>query len=425
MSSFSEEQDRDARVESQLRRLRGMLDPVLRDNAFYREKLKGAGLSGAGDVRTLDDYRRLPFTTKPELSADQDAHPPYGSNLTYRLRDYVRVHQTSGTTGRPLRWLDTRQSWDWFAGCWRKVFDGAGVTPDDRLFFAFSFGPFIGFWTAHEAARLIGALAITGGSMSSVQRLQAMDEHRATVLICTPTYALHLAEVAETEGIDTANSSIRATIHAGEPGAGLPATRRRIEDAWGARCYDHAGATEVGAWGFECRERNGMHVNEAEFICEVIDPDSGEQADEGELVLTNLGRVGMPVIRYRTGDRVKRAKGACPCGSGFLRLENGVIGRIDGGIIIRGVVIYPSAVENVVRTFPEVTEFAVDVYRRRSLDDLEIRLEVRGESPDSVAGAVAREARRKLGFRVGVRAVDMNTLPRFELKARRFTDHRS
>ena len=425
MSSFNAEPDGDELVESQLRRLGGMLDPVLRDNAFYRRKLTDAGLSGAGDVRTLDDYRRLPFTTKAELSADQDAHPPYGSNLTYRLRDYVRVHQTSGTTGRPLRWLDTRQSWDWFAGCWRRVFDGAGVTPDDRLFFAFSFGPFIGFWTAHEAARLIGALAITGGSMSSVQRLHAMDEHRATVLICTPTYALHLAEVAETEGIDLTGSSIRATIHAGEPGAGLPATRRRIEDVWGARCYDHAGATEVGAWGYECRVRNGMHVNEAEFICEVIDPDSGEQADEGELVLTNLGRAGMPVIRYRTGDRVKRAQGNCPCGSGFLRLENGVIGRIDGGIIIRGVVIYPSAVENVVRTFPEVTEFAVDVYRRRSLDEMEIRLEVRGESRDSVAGAVAREARRKLGFRVGVRAVGPNTLPRFELKARRFTDHRN
>ena len=424
MRSVNPDPERHERVESQLERLRDMLVPVMRDNPFYREKLAGAGLSGPGDVRTLEDYRRLPFTTKAELSADQDAHPPYGSNLTFKLADYVRVHQTSGTTGRPLRWLDTQRSWDWFAGCWRRVFEGASVTADDRLFFAFSFGPFIGFWTAHEAARLIGAMAVTGGSMSSVQRLHAIEEHRATVLICTPTYALHLAEVAEAEGIDIAASSIRATIHAGEPGAGLPATRRRIEEAWGARCYDHAGATEVGAWGFECRARNGLHVNEAEFICEVIDPDSGEQADEGELVLTNLGREGMPVIRYRTGDRVTRASGACPCGSRFLRLENGVVGRIDGGIIIRGVVIYPSAVENVVRIFPEVREFAVDVYRRRSLDEMEIRLEVKGESPDAVARAVAREARRKLGFRVGVRAVEMNTLPRFELKARRFTDHR-
>jgi phenylacetate-CoA ligase len=424
MSSVNPEPEREVQVESQLARLRDMLVPVMRDNAFYGKKLAGAGLSGPGDVRTLEDYRRLPFTTKAELSADQDAHPPYGSNLTFRLADYIRVHQTSGTTGRPLRWLDTQRSWDWFAGCWRRVFDGAAVTAEDRVFFAFSFGPFIGFWTAHEAARMIGAMAVTGGSMSSVQRLQAIDEHRATVLICTPTYALHLAEVAEAEGIDIAASSIRATIHAGEPGAGLPATRRRIEEAWGARCYDHAGATEVGAWGFECSARNGLHVNEAEFICEVIDPDSGEQADEGELVLTNLGREGMPVIRYRTGDRVTRAKGPCACGSGFLRLENGVVGRIDGGIIIRGIVIYPSAVENVVRTFPEVTEFAVDVYRRRSLDEMEIRLEVKGASPDSVADAVAREARRKLGLRLGVRTVEMNTLPRFELKARRFTDHR-
>ncbi len=424
MSSDYPLRDRRVLVESQLARFRKMLVPVIRNNAFYGRKLASAGLSDPGDIRTLEDYRLLPVTTKDEFSADQDGCPPYGTNLTFSLADYVRVHQTSGTTGMPLRWLDTPESWDWFAGCWREVYGGAGVTREDRLFFAFSFGPFIGFWTAHEGARQIGAMAVTGGSMSSIQRLHAIEEHRATVLVCTPTYALHLAEVAQSEGIDIANSSIRTTIHAGEPGAGLPSTRRRIEEAWGARCFDHAGATEVGAWGYECHARNGMHVNEAEFICEVIDPDTCEQADEGELVLTNLGRAGMPAIRYRTGDRVKRAGSACPCGSGFLRIENGVIGRIDGGMIVQGMVIYPSAVENVVRSCPEVTEFAVDVYRRRSLDEMEIRLEISGDSTDAVVNAVAKEARRALGFRVRARAVDRDTLPRFEMKANRFTDHR-
>ena len=424
MSSVNPEPDRCVLVASQLGRLREVLVPVMTDNVFYREKLAGAGLSGPGDVQSLEDYRRLPFTTKEELSADQDACRPYGTNLTFPVANYIRVHQTSGTTGNPLRWLDTPESWEWFSGCWRQVYRGAAVTCADRLFFAFSFGPFIGFWTAHEGARQIGAMAITGGSMSSIQRLQAINEHRATVLICTPTYALHLAEVAEAEGIDIAGSSIRTTIHAGEPGAGLPSARRRIEAAWGARCYDHAGATEVGAWGFECATRTGMHVNEAEFICEIIDPDTGAHAEEGELVLTNLGRVGMPVIRYRTGDRVKRAQGVCACGSWFLRLDGGVIGRIDGAMIIRGVIVYPSSIENVVRAFPEVTEFAVDVHRRRSLDEMEICLETGKETAHAVANEVAKELRRALGIRARVRSVTRNSLPRYELKANRFTDHR-
>lgn len=270
----------------------------------------------------------------------------------------------------------------------------------------------------------MGAMSISGGSMSSIQRLQAIQDHRITVLICTPTYALHLAEVAEAEGIDIASGSVQTTIHAGEPGAGLPATRRRIEQAWGARCYDHAGATEVGAWGFECAFRDGMHINESEFICEVIDPDTGEQAREGELVLTNLGRAGMPVIRYRTGDRVKLHAGICDCGSSFSRLEGGVIGRIDDALIIRGVNFYPSAIENIVRGFPEVTEFAVDIYRQREMDDMKIRIELNGGEPGTISDAIGREVRHILGIRASVQTVPHNTLPRFELKARRFTDHR-
>ena len=201
-------------------------------------------------------------------------------------------------------------------------------------------------------------------------------------------------------------------------------TKRRIESAWGARCYDHVGATEVGAWGFECQAQAGVHLNEGEFICEVIDPQTGAPADEGELVITNLGRPGMPVIRYRSRDRVRLETAPCPCGRSFRSLAGGVIGRIDDLLIVRGVNVYPTAVENIVRQFPEVGEFAVDVYRRRALDEMEIRLEVSGDDPQAVCGAVVQSIREALGLRVDVRPVPHGTLPRFELKARRFADHR-
>jgi phenylacetate-CoA ligase len=242
--------------------------------------------------------------------------------------------------------------------------------------------------------------------------------------VCTPTYALHLAEVAEEAGVDIAGSAIRTTIHAGEPGAGLPATRQRIETAWGGRCLDHAGATELGAWGFECEGQTGLHMNEGEFIFDVIDPDSGRPSDEGELVVTNLGRVGMPVIRYRTGDAVKLETSLCECGRSYWRLDGGVKGRTDDVLVIRGINIYPSAIENLVRRFPEVGEFAADVYRRHELDEMEIRVEVTGAEPTAVAGAVATELRNVLGLRVRVEPVANGTLPRFDLKARRFTDRR-
>ena len=297
------------REKGQLSRLQSMLDAVLRRNRFYRNKL-----SGLAAVADMQQYRQLPFTTKQELSTDQREHPPYGTNLTDTLDRYIRVHQTSGTTGERLRWLDTEESWQWWSRCWNAVYEGAGVGAGDRLFFAFSFGPFIGFWSAHEGARQLGALSVPGGGMSSEQRIEAILANDVTVLVCTPTYALHLAEVATGLDVDLAGSRMHTTIHAGEPGASIPATKRRLEEAWGARCFDHAGATEVGAWGYECQAQDGVHLNEDEFICEVVDPDSLEPAEEGELVITNLGRVGMPVIRYRTGDRVRLTREPCNCG---------------------------------------------------------------------------------------------------------------
>lgn len=419
----SETLERSALEQLQLDKLRAMLGEVLQHNPFYRAKFLAIGVERADDIRTLDDYRRLPFTTRAELSTDQVATPPYGTNLTCAPEHYTRIHQTSGTTGQRLRWLDTAASWDWWGRCWSQVYHAAGITAADRIFFAFSFGPFIGFWSASEGIRQLGALLIPGGGMSSEQRLDAISENEATVLVSTPTYALHLAEVAAAYKLDLPQTRIHTTIHAGEPGAGLPATRQRLEDAWGARCFDHAGATEVGAWGFECQERAGLHFNEAEFICEVVDPASGAAADEGELVITNLGRNGMPVIRYHTGDRVRLQDQPCACGRTYQRLDGGVIGRSDDAFIVRGVIFYPSTIENIVRQFPQVTEFAVDIHRRRNLDDMDVHIELSGDD-NRVADQVGHAIRHHLGLRATVQIAAPNTLPRFELKARRFTDHR-
>jgi phenylacetate-CoA ligase len=424
LDRFIETIGRGALAEIQIKKFQMMLDRVLESNVFYKNKFEQAGITSSEDIRTLNDLHKLPFTTKQELSADQEAAPPYGTNLTFTREQYTRIHQTSGTTGQPLRWLDTEESWKWWARCWASVYKAAGVQPQDKVFFAFSFGPFIGFWSAYEGAHHIKVLSIPGGGMSSYQRINAILTHDVTVLVCTPTYALHLAEVAEEQNIDLKNSSVRITIQAGEPGASLPGTKARIEEAWGAKCYDHAGATEVGAWGYECQEQNGLHLNEGEFICEVIDAESGEPADEGELVITNLGRIGMPIIRYRTGDRVKLIQEPCGCGRSYRRLEGGVIGRIDEVYIVRGINVFPSAIENIVRRFPESGEFAVDIYRRKTLDEMEVRIEVRNTDPEAFTNLVSDEIRNGLGIRVKVIPVPFGTLPRFDLKARRFTDHR-
>ena len=411
---------------TQLHRLREMLTPVLETNAFYKEKLTEAGITHPNDIPTFTDYQRLPFTTKDEISADQVSHPPYGTNLTFPLEQYTCLHQTSGTTGSPLRWLDTRESWDWWGKCWRDIYNAAGVTSSDRLMMAFSFGPFIGFWSAYHGAQQLGALTIANGGLTSEQRIRAILSNDVTVVICTPTYALRLAEVAAQEGVNlNKDSKVRVTIHAGEPGASLSAIKKRIEDSWGARAYDHAGATEVGAWGVMCAPQAGVHLNEDEFICEVLDTETGNPSDEGELVITNLGRIGMPVIRYRTGDYVKLKPTPCECGSQHRVLDGGVIGRIDNAIIIRGLNVYPATIENIILKFPDVNEFAVRAYRTETLDELEIQIESTNPNPADTATAVGNAIRNALGLRTIVKIVPIGTLPRYELKSKRFTDERS
>jgi phenylacetate-CoA ligase len=407
--------------EHQWRRLRALIEAIYGSpgNAFWRAAWARGGVRAAGDLTSWDDFQRLPCSSKRDLVDDQAAHPPFGTNLTYALERYVRVHQTSGTTGIPLRWLDTQASWEWWAHCWRFVLAGAGLGPGDRVYFPFSFGLFIGFWAGFEGARALGTLAIPGGGADSVARLAAMQALGATALVCTPSYALHLADTGRERGVDVAALPVRVTVHAGEPGAGIPAVRARIEQRWGARAFDHAGMTEMGAYGYECAAQVGLHVNESEFICEVLDPATGAPAREGELVLTNLGRLGSPVIRYRTGDRVRLADGSCGCGRTFQRLEGGILGRLDDMLIVRGVNVFPSAVEGIVRRFAAVEEFQIEVFRAGELDEARILVEVGTSDGAAVCAALQDALRAGLGLRLPVTLAAPRSLPRFELKARR------
>lgn len=415
--------DRDRLNDLQGEKLRALVRE-LSGNTFYREKCRTAGIDLAS-LRTPEDLTALPFTTKKELVEEQNAHPPFGRLLTYPLSRYRYFHQTSGTTAQPLRWLDTKEDWETWIRCWGHVYRGAGVNEDDIVFCAFSFGPYISHWLAIDGARHVGALGVSGGGMSSEQRLQAILENRCTVLVCTPTYSLRLAEVARSCGLDLNSSAIRVSIHAGEPGASVPGVKRAIEQAWGADCFDHAGATEVGAWAFDCEARTGaIHLNETEFVFEVIDPDNGgpvRAETQGELVVTTLGRAGMPVLRYRTGDLVEMTTAPCSCGRTLARIKGGVLGRADDMLIVRGVNLYPTAIDNLVRSLPTVCEYEVEIRRVAGLDDLTIKVEPSdGARFDEIEMALSESFRAQLNIRVSVEEAAPGSLPRYELKARRY-----
>ncbi|MEX2048281.1 MAG: AMP-binding protein [Gemmatimonadota bacterium] len=401
-------------------RLRAMAGETLRGNAFYRRKLAGAGIADAETILTR--WPEVPFTTKAELSLDQAEHPPFGSALTYPLERYVRLHQTSGTTGRPLRILDTADSWGWWARIWEAVYRAAGVTAEDRIFFCFSFGPFIGFWSAFSGAERVGALAVSGGALSTPERVAGIIATQATVLLATPTYALRLAEVARAEGIDLAASALRVSIHAGEPGASIPSTRERIERELGVTAFDHTGATEVGPTGFSCEARDGVHLVEPEFIVEVVDPGTGEVREEGdgELVLTNLGRWGSPAIRYRTGDRVSAVRERCACGRTWLKLRGGILGRIDDMVIVRGVNVFPTAIEAVVRGFADIAEYRVEAREDRGMTELRVVVEPAAAARPGLADRIADALHASIGIRCEIVLAAPGSLPRFELKSRRF-----
>jgi phenylacetate-CoA ligase len=424
MSLSSEKEDFCSRQQleaTKLRRLNSMFAEVLPANNFYREKLSGCKTP----VQSLDELSDFPWTTKSDLVGNVDTVS--AQNRTWSDEHYVRFHQTSGTSGRPLQIWDTQADWEWWMTCWEFIYSRACLQPGEPVFIAASFGPYIGFWSAFEGAVASGGRAIPSGGLSSIARLELLQKTEAKVLVATPTYALHLAEVAKEHGYDTSRSTIRCIIVAGEPGGSLDSVRHRLAAAWGADVLDHSGATEIGPWGVGWLQHSGLEVLEEWFHPEfrAITADRpARQGELAELVLTTLGRTGCPVIRYRTGDVVKPAwpthqeiaEGRSP----RVWLEGGILGRTDDMLVIRGVNVFPSAVENIIKSFPEVVEHRLTVNREGNLDMLSIEIEDQLSSP----ARVAQELHVRLGLRIRVQEVPVGTLPRFEGKARRVIDNR-
>lgn len=385
--------------------LRELLATVARSNPFYQRKIQDSGFDIARDA-----YDRFPFTTKTELIDDQRRNPPYGTDLSFPIEEYTRYSQTSGTSATPMRWLDTPRSWAWMLDSWAFMFEAMGVTARDRVLAAFSFGPFLGFWTAFEAAQRLGCLCFPGGGMTSEARLRMLADNEITVLLCTPTYAIRLGQAARKLDVP---AGVRRIIVAGEPGGSIPATRGRLAELWpDATVLDHYGTTETGPAAYQRPGEPGiLRVIDDAYLVEIIDPVTSRAVDEGEvgeLVLTSLGRLGSPLLRYRTGDLVRHGPGRT--------LPGGVIGRADDMVVVRGVNIYPSAVESVLHEFPEIVEFRV-THRDA---ELEVEVELDESATDLVAD-IGEALRAGLLIRFAVRAVDPGTLPRFEMKARRWT----
>ena len=401
----------------QLQQLNALLADILPANRFYADKFGNLKLP----LTSLTEFAKLPFTTKQEFTAAPQAGM-LAVNQTWPTERYARYHQTSGTHGRPVVVLETRGDWRWWINVWQSIFDAADVRAGDRVLMAFSFGPFIGFWSAFDAAVERGCLLLPGGGLSTLARLEMARANGADVIFCTPSYALRMAEVGASHGLNVGKLGIRQLVLAGEPGGSIPSVRNQIANLWQAHVHDHAGATEVGPWGNGDRAGRGLSILESDFIAEFYQPGTETPAAPGELaelVLTCLGRRGCPCLRYRTQDLV-RARIPAAQESGYVFLDGGILGRADDMLVIRGVNIFPSSIDAVVREFPEIAEYRVTVTTHQAMD--QVSVEVEGTA--DLAHKIAETLRSRLGLKIDVSPVAGESLPRFEGKGKRWIDQR-
>jgi phenylacetate-CoA ligase len=420
---------REKLIAIQLKRFRGILSYAKDNSPLYSRRFQGIEPE---DIKTLDDIRKLPLIDKEDLRSAQDGKEPFpfGEMLGIPPEQATTFRQTSGTTGKPVYVPESNESWQWRVEVWCHILWMAGFRETDRVFLPFGYNVYVAFWEGHYAAEKVGCLVVPGGALDTKGRVNKIMEIQATGLLMTPTYGLHLAEEAEKMGIAPTSMGIKRMLCAGEP---LPqATRRKLEETWGAEVYDHIGGTEPCAWGAMCTERQGLHLMEPFVLVECLDLETQtREVDEGELgvaVVTPLGRRSFPLIRFNTKDVVKKASAGCSCGRTSMKIDN-VTGRIDHLRKIRGVLFTPVSVEEVVRAeFPEIVEYEIVVERKGVMDEISLKVEPKeqmGELPlKDMAGRLSERLKVKTNLTFRIHPVAQGELPRYTLKSHRFRDLR-
>jgi len=421
--------------ELQLRKFKRILKWAYERSRFHRKLYDEAGLR-PGDLRTLEDITLVPKVEKSMMRGIQGKEPfPYGEMLCVPLEEVTEFRQTSGTTGQPVYQPDTWEDWEWWSECWAYILYAQGYRNRDRVFIPFGYNVFVAFWAGHYGAEKLGCEVVPGGVLSTEARVLKMQEVRATAMMGTPTYMLAMADVARKKlGLEPPKDLwVRRITCAGEPGASVPATKQRIQEAWGAKVFDHVGATEIGAWSYECEEQpGGLHVNEAMFLVQIEDLETGKLIEEpgkpGRMVITALDRLAQPCVRFDSKDIIMWSGEPCPCGRSFRLIRGGVLGRADDITKVKGVLLAPTAIEDVVRSIPELgDEYEVVVTREGDADRIALKVELQPWAQarqQEVLSRLVDQLRLKTNLGYEISFHPYGSLPRYEVKARRFKDLR-
>ncbi|UCF32015.1 MAG: phenylacetate--CoA ligase [bacterium] len=419
---------RDELEQLQLERLQATFNRVYRNVKFYRNRLDEAGVLPE-DIKGFGDLGKIPFTTKEDLRENY----PYGI-FAVPLREVVRIHSSTGTTGKPTVVGYTRNDIDTWSELVARFMTAGGVTKDDVVQIAFGYGLFTGGFGLHYGAERIGASVIPISSGNTRRQLMIMEDYRTSVLVCTPSYSIYLAEALEENGINADRLSLRYGLFGSEPWS--ERMRSEIESRLGIIATDNYGLSEVMGPGVagECLAKSGLHLNEDHLIPEIIDPETGEVlplGERGELVITTITREAMPLIRYRTRDLTRLYREECECGRTLVKMEK-VSGRTDDMIIIRGVNIFPSQVEKVLFSFEGITpHYRIVLSREGALDEMAVLVEVNEtlffdemKKQRLLVEEIKEALRSELGLKVSLKLVEPRSLERFKGKAERVIDER-